>query len=117
MMPIALIVRQVSHKEKIVSPLPTLLSKLHLSSSVEDEQIRDIEKQLAQRSIAYTGITAGSEDATILVQDQGDVIISTEKDVSKQISSLQLILTRLTMEGKHFAKLDLRFDKPVIVLR
>lgn len=43
------------------------------------------------------------------------IIFSKNKPLEEQISSLQLISSRFTIEGKHFVQLDLRFDRPVIV--
>ena len=59
-----------------------------------------------------------SEDDTYLVKLGEDqiVVFSAKKNLENQISSLQFILSRLTMEDREFSRLDLRFDKPIIVL-
>lgn len=54
---------------------------------------------------------------SIRLPDQSEVIFSLEKDMEKQVASLQLILSRSKIEGKPFSKLDLRFDKPVAVFK
>ncbi|MBM3205281.1 cell division protein FtsQ [Candidatus Shapirobacteria bacterium] len=43
------------------------------------------------------------------------VLLNGEKDLSSQLDSLQLILSRSKIEGKQIKKIDLRFDKPVIL--
>ena len=56
------------------------------------------------------------EDDDIVFLESGEkVIISKKKILDSQISSLQLISSRFTIEGKHFVSLDLRFDRPVLV--
>ncbi|HUS51988.1 MAG TPA: hypothetical protein VMX77_00815 [Candidatus Bathyarchaeia archaeon] len=53
----------------------------------------------------------------IQLQFEGDleVFFSSEKEASVQVGSLQLILSRTKIEGKRLKRVDLRFDKPVIV--
>jgi hypothetical protein len=46
--------------------------------------------------------------------DNGEVILSSKKDIGSQLSSLQLMLARLTIEGKKLKVLDFRFDNPVV---
>jgi len=43
------------------------------------------------------------------------VIFNSRQDQKRQLDSLQFILARSKMESKQIAKIDLRFDKPVIV--
>jgi hypothetical protein len=73
---------------------------------------------LQANHISFGKITA--QDSTtfvVVIPENGEVIISSQKDITGQVASLQLILARLTMEGKHFSRLDFRYAKPVIVLR
>lgn len=46
--------------------------------------------------------------------DNGTVIFNPSKNLDMQVRSLQIILSRLTIEGKRFKSLDFRFDKPVV---
>jgi len=48
------------------------------------------------------------------LRDGGELILSSKKDLENQLSSLQLILSRLTIEGKKLKKLDFRYDNPVV---
>ena len=43
------------------------------------------------------------------------VIFSVNKDLPTQVGSLQIILNKLTIEGRKGTKIDLRFDNPVVV--
>ena len=43
------------------------------------------------------------------------ILLNGERDISSQLDSLQLILSRAKIEGKSIKKIDLRFDKPVII--
>ncbi len=52
--------------------------------------------------------------ATITIDTDEQVILSLQKDLSKQFASLQLTIGHLTIEGKRFHRLDFRFDNPVI---
>lgn len=79
---------------------------------------QNIKKALNTSKISFSDIRIAS-DGAVLVQltDNGAVIFSKGKDIGQQVASLQFILNQLTMEGKRFSRLDLRFDKPIIVLK
>ena len=75
----------------------------------------DLENQLQKNNISFTSISSNSSgSSTITLSDGGEVILSSKKDIGSQISSLQLILSRLTIEGKRLKILDFRFDNPVV---
>lgn len=100
---------------------PFLISPMILSltddSGNDDKYISELEKILQDKKISYSTINKLSNSTSIKLTNSGEVIISSQKDLSTQINSLQYLLSRLTMESKDFTRLDLRFDKPVIVLR
>ena len=82
-----------------------------------DKTYTELQNGLNKDQIAYTSITSGSGSYVVTLQDGGKVTFSSQKDIMSQIASLQYILSHLTMEGKLFSQLDLRFEKPVIKLR
>ena len=43
------------------------------------------------------------------------VLFNSQKEIENQLDSLQFISSRSKMEGKQVKKIDLRFDKPIIV--
>jgi hypothetical protein len=95
----------VTNQNSVVSPLAKTTSP----------NIK-LEKLLLSENIPFSKIKVASDSSFIVfLQGGGEVNISQKKDLVAQISSLQLILSRLTIEGKKFKFLDLRFDKPVIV--
>lgn len=65
-------------------------------------------------TISETPVASGSTLVTRL-QDGTSVIFSTDQDIVKQVSSLQIILSRLTIEGKKATKIDFRYETPIIV--
>jgi hypothetical protein len=88
-------------------------------NTTDDENYRaNLEKALQEKKIDYTRIYNQKDGSCIIKLTDGSlVIISSQKDINREISSLQFILKRLTMEGKEFTKLDLRFEKPVITFK
>lgn len=98
-----------------VSPLP-FLKEIAFSSTANNEAVKDkIAADLAKKHLLYTRIDTVAENSySIQLSDGSIIIITKNKDISSQITSLQVIYNRLTMEGKRFKKLDLRFSKPVI---
>lgn len=98
------------------SPLP-IFFPIHADTESKAKK-RDIERLLKEKDIEYTDIQQiKSGIYTISIVGHGEVTISTKKELNSQLSSLQVILVRLTMEGKKFKRLDVRFDRPIIVLQ
>lgn len=99
-------------KPLYVSPLSTK----PLNISEKDDTLHALENGLHQKNIAYTDIKTSSNSAYLVtLKDGGVVTFSPQKDILSQISSLQFILARLTMEGREIRTLDLRFSKPVVI--
>lgn len=76
----------------------------------------DFEGKLKKMGIEYENLKFSDNSYTFDVKGEGSVIISAQKSIDSQLSSLQLTLRELKIEGKRFKSLDFRFDKPVIVL-
>lgn len=74
-----------------------------------------IEKILKEKKISYKSIITSPDLSFVIRLDKDhEVIIDSNKDIDSQLSSLQLILTQLKIEGKTFKRLDFRFQKPII---
>lgn len=88
-----------------------------LSPLAQDKNYKtnSIEEILKRSNIHFEKVeTATDSSYLVFLKDDGQVSLSTKKDIQLQVSSLQVILSRLTIEGKKFKRLDLRFDKPII---
>ncbi len=93
-------------KELFISPLA-------LQKNTNRSEIDDL---LQESGIAFTSVESAKDSSYLVnLKDGGQVIITQNKNVQNQISSLQLILSRLTIEGKRFKSLDFRYDKPVVL--
>lgn len=77
-------------------------------------KISNLEVLLKKANVPFSSITSSSDFYIIVLSGGGKVIISSKKELAVQISSLQLMLSRLTIEGKRIKSLDFRFDKPII---
>ncbi len=67
-------------------------------------------KDIEARRVEITS----SRELTVTLKIGPKILISLDKDLKKQVDSLQLILERAKIEGKQIELIDLRFDKPVI---
>ena len=103
-------------KAEVKKKLPDqLIIKLQKKETKEDK-IGQILKQLRLRLFQPEKATFISERAVeILFKDNLQVIFSLKKEIEVQLDSLQLISSRAKIEGKKIKRLDLRFDKPVVV--
>jgi|SRR6185369_1725973 len=98
-----------------ISPLAK--AALQDMSYKDDKDIALIKKSVTDQKMEVSSVKREGSSYVIILKDNSQIILSSEKDINSQISSLQFILSRLTMEGKLFTQLDLRFDKPVVKLR
>lgn len=73
-----------------------------------------IEKLLRDSNILFFTVVLSDSSYQINIPNNGQVIFSSQKDIGRQISSLQRILRKLTIEGKQFKSIDFRFNEPII---
>lgn len=85
-----------------------------LASFILQRKASEVQAILDKEKIQYSKIEYFEGYAVVTIKDNGKVYLSTKKELLQQISSLQLVLSKLTIEGKRFKNLDFRFDKPVI---
>lgn len=67
-----------------------------------------------EKKLSCQSITIDNNAVTITLDNSAVILLSSQKDLQKQLASLQLTLSQLTIEGKQFKKLDFRFDKPFV---
>lgn len=81
----------------------------------QKSKLISIEAELEKANIPFKTVNV-KEDSSFEVHliDNSVVILSSKKDIKSQISSLQLMLSRLTIEGKKLKILDFRYDNPVV---
>ncbi|KKP70268.1 hypothetical protein A2X44_00995 [candidate division CPR3 bacterium GWF2_35_18] len=58
---------------------------------------------------------SGENDLVVKTDTNLEIIFSSFKDVDLQIAVLDVVLKNAKIEGKTFEKIDLRFDRPVVV--
>ena len=91
--------------KKLISPLPSKNIFKNL----------DIKSILIKEKIDFSEVYSSTDSAYVVnLKEGGRVIFSTKKDLLSQVRSLQIILSRLTIDGKKLRALDFRFDKPVV---
>lgn len=92
---------------------PFILSPLGRSNTKDI----DIANLLYKENIPFASVSIASDSSfTINLLGGGEVMLSSKKDITTQINTLQLILKRLTIEGKKIKELDFRFDKTILKL-
>lgn len=105
-------------KEQKPSFSPQLTMKTVVQAKQEDAFQSQLKQALEKNNLEYSTITPEKDGTYKVVLTKGGIVtFSSQKDIITQIASLQYILSHLTMEGKLFSQLDLRFEKPVIKLR
>lgn len=105
--------------KKIISPVPLAKSydksMINAIKNINQSDLEKLKTDLLKNNISFVDISASSDGSlNVLLSSDQNVIFSPKKDIDFQISSLQLIMSRFTIEGRRFSRLDFRFDKPVI---
>lgn len=99
------------------SLLPKIFSSKTISPLGQPVHFKkdSIEDILSKNNIPFEKIKIATDSSYIIfLKDDGEVIMSSKKSIQSQVSSLHLILSRLTIEGKKFKRLDLRFERSII---
>jgi hypothetical protein len=96
----------------LISPIPSGYDIATAASG--DNSTEELRKKLDEKDIEHDKILKKDNAYIINLKNDSVVVIARDKDIDSQISSLQFILTRLTMEGRTFESLDLRYNKPII---
>ena len=74
-----------------------------------------VEKILKDNNILFSQVLILADSSYgVNISNNGQVKLSSQKDIKKQITSLQRILRELTIEGKPFKNIDFRFEEPII---
>lgn len=84
-------------------------------AKINKSKLALLESSLDKKKIAFLSASLNLDNSfTVELKEGEEIILSSKKDLESQLSSLQLILSRLTIEGKKLKKLDFRFDNPVV---
>src|SRR3989344_4762011 len=105
----------------LLNPRIQFLSPLSSEVSAVWNQTNDNKSELIsifkKEHINFSKIsTVQNSTLLVILPNEEEVLMSSDKDLHLQVTSLQVIVSRLTMEGKRFKKRDLRFGRPVITL-
>lgn len=74
-----------------------------------------VEKILKDKNILFSQVFVLSDSSYMVnIPNNGQVRLSSQKNIDNQISSLQRILRELTIEGKPFKSIDFRFEEPIV---
>src|SRR3989344_5317327 len=94
-----------------------LSSALPLSSSNQNAA-KTLEKLLLDSEIEFSSVVLRNPSSYMVkLKEDGEAILSINKDLKNQIDSLQAVLKQLTIEGKRVVRIDFRFERPTIELR
>jgi hypothetical protein len=91
------------NEDKLISPV----GEAHVT-------VIEIKKSLDKNKVNYSSIKKSSDLIYKIQLQNSKAIVTLEKDIDEQISSLQRILRAYTIEGKEFKSIDFRFSEPVI---
>jgi cell division septal protein FtsQ len=112
-------------KQQVTTNIPTI----YLPGNVKATQGTKLE---SSNILSALGITAallksdfnpssvrivGPEDIAVYSTNETVALFTTRMSTASQVDSLQSILTKAKIDASKIAKLDLRFDKPIIIFK
>lgn len=102
-------VRTVLHS---ITAAPSVFANPYLRQN----QFIGVEEKLYKKGLAMESSQLSSNKTvlTLKIQQGPEVILSSEQDIDWQISSLQSIIYKLTIENKQPKLIDFRFGKPIV---
>ncbi|MDO8638889.1 MAG: hypothetical protein Q7R43_04905 [Candidatus Daviesbacteria bacterium] len=93
--------------------LPDQILKIGEKIKVTDfNKIALVFIKLPQLNISFTQTKLNEYDLEVLSQPK--IVVSLEKNILRQLASLQLILEKAKIDNRTMEIIDLRFDKPVV---
>lgn len=88
------------------------------NQDLQTELVNTINSILKEKHMAFTSVFPYEENSYLIKLVSGEeILLAGNKSLVEQVSSLQLILSRLTIEGKRVSRVDFRFDTPVLTMR
>ena len=76
---------------------------------------KKVEKILKDSNILFSQVLVLSDSSyRVTIPNNGQIKLSSKKNINRQIASLQRILRELTIEGKAFKSIDFRFEETII---
>lgn len=94
---------------------PTHSSRV-FTPEVQSGSVSEFENALTRGGFTIRSLTVASDSSSITVElKDGPVVVFTRsKDIEWQVSSLQSIMRRLTIESNTPSQIDFRFTKPIV---
>lgn len=100
----------------VVSPVPPVTASSQQTNKSGQSDTKRLAEILQKSDIPVENIDRHDDSSyRVTLQTEQEVIFSSQKTYDAQVSSLQLLLSRLTIEGKRISRIDLRYDNPVVV--
>ena len=99
-------------KKMFVSPIPKQ------NTEQQTENINTLSELLKAKHLAFSAVFPFDTTSYLVKLTSGEEVFFTNgKSLAKQVSSLQLALSRLTIEGKRVSRIDFRFNTPVLTMK
>lgn len=84
----------------------------------QTEHVNTITGVLREKHLDFSSVFPFDQNSYLIKLVSGEeVLLTGSKSLVEQVSSLQLILSRLTIEGKRVSRVDFRFDTPVLKMQ
>ena len=109
----SMLFRMRANSAHFISALP----EKKVADNTESNATKTIQTAFEHAGFTVDTIETSSDSAYLVHLQTGETIIVNISTPVSHISSLQSLVSNLTMEGKRIDRLDMRFDKPVVLFK
>lgn len=98
---------------------PLFYNQFTIGEQVSQEELTNSASFLngcAGEGIRVTKIDISNENMIVLHTDSFEILITSERDIDKQLATFVYTIRQLRQQGTEFKRIDVRFEKPVIKL-
>lgn len=87
-----------------------------VAPSLFEVSVEDIKRELLAKNISFDSVATARDGATLVARlaEGTRVFFSAFRPAASQVSTLEAIVSRLTIEQKKPTEIDLRFEKPIV---
>lgn len=76
-----------------------------------------IVEEVQKLNIPISTVDIRNENMIVLISEEREILVSATKDARIQIAELKVVIEQFRTKALSFSRLDIRFDKPIVVFK
>lgn len=99
---------------------PLYFRNFSVGEDVDIQEVSDAVffiNEVNKLAIPISKVAIKNENMIVLMSEAGEIYVSSTKDVNKQVAQLRTVLEHSKIQSLAFKRIDVRFDKPIVVFK